>query len=89
MSTTIDNAILERIAFLQEQVRPDNNRAVNESLLHQVAILKTADLQNLDKSILMRRAHLRKTGDPRETERLFCELEVLNWIKSEVLQHRV
>jgi hypothetical protein len=80
----VDDAILERIAFLKEQISPDNNKAANETLQHQVAILETADLRRLEKSIDIRKRHLQKTADPGETERLFCELEALEWLQGEV-----
>lgn len=77
---------MDRIAFLREQVSPDNYTSVNETLLHQIAILETADLRNLERSIVMRKAHLKKTKDTRETERLLCELEALEWLEKEVNQ---
>jgi hypothetical protein len=84
----VDDAISERIAFLREQIGPDNDPLVNETLQHQVAILETADLQQLDRSIVMRKAHLQKTPDPMETERLFSELEALEWLQREVSRHQ-
>ena len=60
----VDDAISERIAFLREQIGPDNDPRVNETLQHQVAILETADLQQLDRSIVMRKAHLQKNAGP-------------------------
>jgi hypothetical protein len=80
----VDDAILERIALLREQIRPDNDTAVNETLQHQVEILETADLRHLERSIDSRKRHLEKTADSRETERLFCELEALEWLQREV-----
>jgi hypothetical protein len=47
-------------------------------------MLETADLQKLERSIVTRKNHLRKASDPRETERLFCELEALEWLQREV-----
>ena len=80
----VDDAIVERIAFLNEQISPDNDKAANDTLQHQVAILETADLHKLEKSIAIRKRHLQKTADPRETERLYCELDALEWLQKEV-----
>lgn len=84
MGTRVDDAVMERIAFLKEQISPDNDARANETLQHQLTILETADLQKLERSIVIRKNHLRKTPDPRETERLFCELEALEWLQREV-----
>jgi hypothetical protein len=84
MGSRVDDAIVERIPFLKEQISPDNDAQANETLQHQVAILETADLQKLERSIIIRKNHLRKTPDPHETERLFCELEALEWLQREV-----
>ncbi|MGI0037045.1 MAG: hypothetical protein ACRD99_01645 [Nitrososphaera sp.] len=79
MGTGVDDAIVERIAFLKEQISPDNNPQANVTLQHEVAILETADLQKLEMSIGIRKTHLEKTPNRNETERLFCEPEALEW----------
>jgi hypothetical protein len=80
----VDDSLLERIAFLKEQISPDNSKTANETLHHQITILETADLHQLERSIAIRKRHLQKTADPGETERLFCELEALEWLQKEV-----
>jgi len=87
MSTGLDNLIIERITFLKEQVKPENKPAVNDTFRHQVEILQTADLEKLDKSILMRKEHLKKSKDVKEADRIFCELEALEWLQRQVQKH--
>jgi hypothetical protein len=35
----------------------------------------------------MRKAHLKQTKDVRETDRLFCELETLEWLQRQVKRY--
>jgi hypothetical protein len=47
-------------------------------------ILHSADLENLERSILMRKAHLKQSKGTRETDRLFVELKALEWLQRQV-----
>lgn len=87
MSTVLDDLIMQRIAFLKEMIRPENKPGVNATFQLQVEILQTADLETLDQSILMRKAHLKQAKDVREVDRLFCELEALEWLQRQVKNH--
>jgi hypothetical protein len=87
LSSAIDDVIMERIAFLREQVRSDNKPEINDTFQHQINILESVDLEKLDKSILMRKAHLKQIKDVRETDRLFCELETLEWLQRQVKRY--
>jgi hypothetical protein len=84
MSTVLDDVIRERISFLQEQIRPENKPAVNATFQLQLEILQSADIEKLDRSNLMRKAHLKQTKDVREADRLFAELEALEWLQRQV-----
>jgi len=87
MSTGLDGIILERIAFLKEQVKPENKPAINDTFRHQVEILQTADLEKIDRSIMMRKEHLKKAKDVKEADRIFCELEALEWLQRQVQKY--
>ena len=84
LSTTADDAIIQRIAFLQAQVSPVNKPEINATFQHQIDILQSIDLEKLQRSILMRKAHLSQSKDIRETDRLFSELEALEWVQRQV-----
>ena len=84
MGTVIDDVISERISFLQEQIKPGNKPAINDTFQLQINILQSADLEKLDRSILMRKEHLKKSKDTRETDRLFVELEALEWLQKKL-----
>jgi hypothetical protein len=84
MGTVIDDVISERISILQEQIKPENKPAINDTFQLQINILQSADLEKLDRSILMRKEHLKKSKDTRETDRLFVELEALEWLQKKL-----
>lgn len=84
MSTVLDDIIRERISFLHEMIRPENRPEVNATFHLQLEILQSADIEKLDRSILMRKAHLKQTKDVKETDRLFTELEALEWLQRQV-----
>jgi hypothetical protein len=84
MSTVLDDVIRERISHLHEQIRPANKPSVNATFQLQLEILQSADIEKLDRSILMRKAHLKQARDVLETDRLFAELEALEWLQRQV-----
>jgi hypothetical protein len=84
MSTVLDDILRERISFLLEQVRPEHKPKVNQTFKLQAEILKSADLEKLDASILIRRNHLKHSTNVKETDRLFAELEALEWLQRQL-----
>jgi hypothetical protein len=47
-----DDVISERISFLQEQIKPENKPAINDTFQLQIInILQSAGLEKLDRSI--------------------------------------
>ena len=86
-ATALDNAIMERIAFLQEQIRPENKKQTNDTFRLQIEILQSADLEKLDKSILMRKEHLKLCRDLREADRLFAEIDALEWLQRQARRY--
>lgn len=81
MSTVLDDVVRERVSFLLEQIRPEHKPEVNQSFRLQAEILQTADLSKLDASILIRRNHLKHSTNTKEMDRLFVELEALEWLQ--------
>jgi hypothetical protein len=52
MGTVIDDDVIpERISILQEQIKPENKPAINDTFQLQINILQSADLEKLDRSI--------------------------------------
>jgi hypothetical protein len=88
MSTVLDDIIRERISFLHEQIRPENKPGVNATIQLQLEILQSADIAKLDRSVLMRKAHLKQTKDVKEADRLFAELKALEWLQKQVKRNQ-
>jgi hypothetical protein len=84
MSTVLDDLLRERISFLLEQIRPENKPEVNQTFKLQAEILQSVDLEKLDASILIRRNHLKRSTNVKETDSLFTELEALEWLQRQV-----
>ncbi len=80
MSTTIDDLILQRISFFQEQIRPDNKPGINKTFQLQIDVLNSTDHQKLDKTIEWKRREVKGCVDAHESERLFTELDALEWL---------
>lgn len=85
MSTVLDDVIRERVSFLLEQIRPEHKPEVNQTFKIQAEILEMADLTKLDAFILVRRNYLKHSTNTKEMDRLFVELEALEWLQRLVL----
>ncbi|MEO9321780.1 MAG: hypothetical protein ABI361_14030 [Nitrososphaera sp.] len=84
MSTVIDGIIIQRIDFLQEQIRASNKPAVNKMFQLQIDMLRSADLSKLDKLIEWKKKEVKGCVDAHESERLFTELEALEWLERQI-----
>ena len=87
MSTTPDDAILERISFLKEQLGNEDDPAYIRTFQFQIRILQAAQFDHLDELIAIRRKDLKESKDVRETDRIFAELEALEWLQRQVKNH--
>lgn len=85
MSTTIDDIILQRISFLQEQIGPDNKPAISRTFKLQMDVLSSTDLRKLNKIIEWK--EVKGCVDAHESERIFTELEALEWLQRQVKRH--
>jgi hypothetical protein len=86
MGTVIDDVISERISILQEQIKPENKPAINDTFQLQINILQSAGLEKLDRSIYSnaKRTSQEIKRHTRETDRLFVELEALEWLQKKL-----
>jgi hypothetical protein len=84
LSTVIDGIIIQRIDFLQEQIRASNKPAVNKMFQLQIDMLRSADLSKLDKLIEWKKKEVKGCVDAHESERLFTELEALEWLERQI-----
>jgi hypothetical protein len=86
---TLQQVIDERISFLKEQINPNNNPEVNSTYQLQIdAIRSAADyLENVEAIIKQKKAQLKNSKDVHESERLFAELDGLEWLQRQIARY--
>jgi hypothetical protein len=79
---TLQQIIDERISFLKEQI---NQPQVNSTFQVQIyAIRSVDDMENVEFIIKENKALLRNNKDVHESDRLFAELDGLEWLQRQI-----
>jgi hypothetical protein len=82
---TLQQAIDERISFLKEQINPNNKPEVNKTFQIQIdAIRSVNDMEKVESIILQKKAQLKNSKDVHESDRLFAELDALEWLQRQI-----
>jgi hypothetical protein len=82
---TLQQIIDERISFLREQINQDNKPQVNSTFQVQIdAIRSIDDMEKVELIIKERKALLRNSKDVHESDRLFAELDGLEWLQRQI-----
>jgi hypothetical protein len=82
---TLQQIIDERISFLKEQINQDNKPQVNSTFQVQIyAIRSVDDMENVEFIIKEKKALLRNSKDVHESDRLFAELDGLEWLQRQI-----
>ena len=89
MSTTLDDLILDRITFLQDQINPNNNQIENQTIQIQINVLQKAQLDRLDELIAIRRIDSKACTNLFTADHIFAELEALEWLQRQVAKQHV
>ncbi len=86
---TLQQIIDERISFLKEQINPENKPQVNKTFQLQIdAIRSVADnLEKVESIILQKKTLLKNSKDSHESDRLFAELDGLEWLQRQIARH--
>ena len=80
--STLQQIIDERISFLKEQINQENKPQVNRTFQLQIdAIRSVNDLEKIDFIIKEKKALLKNSKDVYESDRLFAELDGLEWLQ--------
>ena len=82
----LEKAINERVSFLKEQINP-NKPLVNRAFEIQIEIIRAADTEGAAVQILRKQKQLEIAKDMDTIERLYTELEALEWLQREVVKH--
>jgi hypothetical protein len=87
--STLQQIIDERISsFLKEQINQDNKPEVNRTFQLQIdAIRCVDDLEKIDFIIKEKKALLRNSSDVYESDRLFAELDGLEWLQRQIARY--
>ena len=72
---------------MKEQIDPSNRAIVNETFQLQIDILCNADRDKLGLYILQKKTQLENCKNIRESDRLFTELEALEWLQRQVTRN--
>jgi hypothetical protein len=88
MIMTLQQIIDERISFLKEQINPNNKPEVNKTFFQiQIdAIIRSVndDIEKVESIILQKKALLKNSKDVHESDRLFAELDGLEWLQRQI-----
>jgi hypothetical protein len=85
MITTLQQIIDERISFLIEQINNGNKPEVNKTFQMQIdAIRSIDDIEKVESIIMQKKTHLKNSKDVHESDRLFAELDGLEWLQRQI-----
>lgn len=82
---TLQQVIDERISFLKEQINTENKPQVNRTFQLQIdAIRSVDDMEKVEFIIKEKKALLKNSKDIHESDRLFAELDGLEWLQRQI-----
>jgi hypothetical protein len=85
---TLQQIIDERISFLKEQINQDNKPEVNKTFQIQIdAIRSVDDMEKVESIILEKKALMKNSKDVHESEKLFAELDGLEWLQRQIARY--
>jgi hypothetical protein len=87
MITTLQQIIEERISFLKEQINHEKNKPeVNKTFKIQIDAIRSVnnDIEKVESIILQKKALLKNSKDVHESDRLFAELDGLEWLQRQI-----
>ena len=85
---TLRQKIDERISFLKVQINNENKQEVNDTFERQLdAIRSVQDLEKIDVIIERKKALMKSSKDVYELDRMFAELDGLEWLQRQVARY--
>ena len=86
ITTTLQQRIDERISFLKEQINPANKPEVNKTFQIQIDAIRSAanNIEKVESLILQKNEQLKNSKDVCESDRLFAELDGLEWLQRQI-----
>ena len=88
VTVTLQQMIDERISFLKEQINPENKiEVINSTFQLQIDAIRSVDNHDIEKVefiIKEKKTLLKNSKDVHESDRLFAELEGLEWLQRQI-----
>jgi hypothetical protein len=86
MITTLQQLTNQRIPFLEEQINHENKPEVNNTFQLQIDVIRSVDndIEKVECIILQKKALLKNRKDVHESDRLFAELDGLEWLQGQI-----
>ena len=87
ITTTLQQIIDERISFLKEQINPADKPEVNKTFQLQIDAIRSAAADNIEEVeslILQKNEQLKNSKDVYESDRIFAELDGLEWLQRQI-----
>ena len=91
---SLQQIIDDRISFLREQINPQNKPEENKTLQLQINAIRSAaaaaaanDIEEVEAIIAQKKALLKESIDVYESERLFAELDGLEWLQRQIARY--
>jgi hypothetical protein len=82
---TLQHIIDERISFLKEQINPNNKPEVNSTFQLEIDTIRSVDdIERVEFISKEKKALLKNSKDVRESDRLFAELDGLEWLQRQI-----
>jgi len=87
MNAALDDVIMSRISFLQDQLAGEDDPAYIRTFMTQIRILRNAQLDRLGELIAIRKNDLKNSKNVIECDMIFAELEALEWLQRQAQKH--
>ena len=85
---SLQQIVDERISFLKEQINPQNKPELNKAFQIQIdAIRSVDDIEKVESIISEKKVLLKESTDVYESERLFAELDGLEWLQRQIARY--
>ena len=91
ITTTLQQIIDERISFLKEQINPADKPEVNKTFQIQIDAIRSAaaaaaanNIEKVESLILQKNEQLKNSKDVYESDRIFAELDGLEWLQRQI-----
>jgi hypothetical protein len=85
ITSTLQQIIDERISFLKGQINLGNKAEVNKTFQIQIDSIRSVDdIERIEHMISEKKTLLRNSKDVHESDRLFTELDTLEWFQRQI-----